>query len=61
MITFKLEDADAVALVSVIGALHFEPSFLAALKEQLAVQQAPAEVVEEAPVKKTKKSAEGDK
>lgn len=50
MITFKLDDADAVALVNTIVGLHFEPNFQAALVEQLAAQtkvETPAPVVEE--------------
>ena len=65
MITFKLEDADAAALVNTIVGLHFEPNFQAALVEQLAAQtktEAPApvveavvEVAEEKPAKKAKR------
>jgi hypothetical protein len=49
MITFKLENADAEALVNTIVGLHFEPNFQSTLVDQLAAQTktaAPAPVVE---------------
>lgn len=66
MITFKLEDVDAVALVNTIVGLHFEPNFQAPLVEQLAAQTKTVEApAEEAPKAKAKTKAaeaiEGDK
>ena len=63
MITFKLDDADAVALVNTIVGLHFEPNFQAALVEQLAAQtktEAPAPVVEAVEEKAAKKAKAKD-
>lgn len=58
MITFKLEDTDAIALVNTIVGLQFEPSFQTALVEQLAAQTKAPEVavVEEAPVEEVVKA-----
>ena len=75
MITFKLEDKDAQAVVSVLNATAGHASFLDVLNEQFDAQFVPAvpvvevapvveEVVEEAPKAKSKTKAtvavEGD-
>ena len=52
MITFKLEDADALALVNIIGSLHFQPAFEETLIEQLNAQAPLEEIKIEAEVEK---------
>jgi hypothetical protein len=58
MITFKLENADALALVNIIGSLHFQPAFeetlIAQLKAQAPVEEAKVEVEEVKEVKEVK-------